>query len=320
MARLPEVLQTLSGYPDGLPLAELAALVSVGEETLREDLTAYLDTESWGWGVDIFRPPVLEFVWGEDEDRDDATVVRMLGGSAGLGIEHVDAGELALVYTAGLALLDVEPDNEALVAALEVVASTTTGEGSAVPTPAGWNRFVAPLQQAQESRRRVRIVYSRAWHEGVGVRVVDPLRLVQTKRGWELDAGPVADDDSLRTYLVSNMREVEVLAETFEPPADVAALLERQRRTTTVRMELGQDARWAADMYAEKVHVVPGAESEETFQADLEMLPPVDRRVGLLMLASGQASRVLTTGAEVLPGAVALVAELLEHYERPVQG
>ncbi len=62
-------------------------------------------------------------------------------------------------------------------------------------------------------------------------RVIEPLHLVQTQRGWEVDAGPVGPEGNLRTYILSNIRSAEVLDETFEPPAGLELQLERQRKT-----------------------------------------------------------------------------------------
>ena len=81
VARLPEVLNVLSAYPDGLPLSELAAQFGVDVETMREDLVTYLDLESWGWSFDIFRKPALEFVQpeaGYATDGSGGTVVRIV--------------------------------------------------------------------------------------------------------------------------------------------------------------------------------------------------------------------------------------------------
>jgi predicted DNA-binding transcriptional regulator YafY len=320
VARLPEVLRFLAGHPDGLPLAAVADEFGVPEQTLREDLTTFLDIESWGWMHDVFRLPVVEFVSeDEDEGEDQGTVVRVLNdGSTGLGVEHVDAADLALVHTAGLALLEIEGDNEALAGALGVVAETVLGAPAEVATPGraggpGGPVAVADVQRAVTERRRLRIVYSRAWHEGVRDRVVEPLRMVQTRRGWEVDAGPVADDGTLRTFLLSHVREAEVLDETFEPPDDLERRLARQRTTTTVRVELPQGARWVADMYAERVTVVE--EDESTFTADLELLAPVGSRVGLIVLAGGGSSRLLRP-TSLLPETTAELEALLAHHEQ----
>ncbi len=316
LARLPEVMSLLAAYPDGMSLRRLADQFGVDVETMRQDLVTYLDLESWGWSFDIFRRPAIEFVQPEGGYRTDGsggTMVRIVGdASPGLGVEHLSAGDRATLYTAGVALLDVEPDDTDLAEALGVLAETMYGEPASSLRVGDWNRFLAELQDAQEQGRRVRIVYSRAWREGVTERVIEPLRLVQTRRGWEVDAGPVGPEGNLRTFLLSNIRSAEVLDETFDPPAGVEALLKRQRATTTVRLELAQDARWAARLYVERVTVV--AEDEETFTADLELLPPVGERVGLILLASGPSARVISPGA-VLPEALGVVGELLRHHE-----
>ena len=316
VARLPEVLTLLTGYPEGLPLHVVAAQLDVDVETLREDLVTYLDLESWGWTFDIFRKPALEFVQPEPDHATDGagrTIVRVVpDATPGLGAEHLSAGDLATLYTAGTALLEVDPDDADLAAALAVIAETMYGEPAATPYVGDWTRHVRDLQDAQEQRHKVRIVYSRAWHPGVTDRVIEPLRLVQTRRGWEVDAGPVGPEGNLRTFLLSNLRAVEVMDEGFEPPSGVESLLTKQRATTTVRMQLAQDARWAARQHAEGVTVV--AEDEETLTADLELLAPVGERVGLVMLASGPSTRVLSPGS-VLPDAMALVEELLQHHE-----
>ena len=227
--------------------------------------------------------------------------------------EHLSAGDLALIYTAGMALLDVDDNNEDLAEALGVISETMYGEPGTQPQPAGWNQVLRPLQQGQEERRRVRIEYSRTWRPGVSARVIEPLRLVQTHRGWEVDAGPVGPEGNLRTFILSNVRSAELLDETFEPPPGLERLLERQRRTSTVRMELSQDARWAADMYAEHVSVVE--QDESRLIADLELLAPVGDRVGLIILASGPETRVLSPNS-VLPDAVGIIEELLRHHEQ----
>lgn len=316
LARLPEVVNVLRAYPEGLPLAELAAQFGVGVETMREDLVTYLDLESWGWSFDIFRRPALEFVQPQPDHATDGsggTVVRIVpDATPGLGVEHLSAGDLATLYTAGAALLDVDPDDSDLAAALDVIAETMYGESAVTPYVGGWNRHLRDLQDAQERRRKVRIVYSRAWHPGVTERVIEPLRLVQTRRGWEVDSGPVGPEGNLRTFLLSNIRSVETLEESFQAPSGLGSLLTKQRATTTVRMELAQDARWAASQHAETVAVL--SEDEETFIADLELLAPVGQRAGLILLASGPSTRVISPGS-VLPDALALVEELLEHHE-----
>lgn len=314
-ARLPELIALLSSYPNGLSLRLLAERFDTDVETLRQDLTTYLNLESWGWAFNVFRRSVVEFVQPEGEDtsdRDGSTVVRVVNDSpAGLGVEHLSAGDLAVIYTAGVALLDVHPDDTDLAEAIGVIAETMYGESATQPRAGDWNKFLHVLQEGQEQQRRVKIVYSRAWREGVTERVIEPLHLVQTQRGWEVDSGPAGPDGSLRTYILSNVRSAEVLDESFEPPAGLAARLERQRRTTKVRLELTQDARWAADMYAERVTVI--SEDEANLTADLEMLPPAGERVGLIMLASGPSTR-LVEPTSLMPEAIGVINRLAQHH------
>ncbi len=316
IARLPEVFERLVAHPDGLSLDVLAGDLGVPVEELREDLLAFYTADiSSELMMGLSRPDVIEFVGPDDDDPTTAERVRLVADrpSEELGVEYVDAAELALVYTAARALLDMEPDNADLAGALEVLTETMYVDPQIpqVGTPV-WNRPLAPLQEAQRTRRAVRIDYSRAWSHGVGGRVIHPYRLVQTRRGWEVDAGPPDAEGQLRTFLLSNIRSVELLDETFEAPDDLDARLETQRETTRVRVLVPHAARWAADMYAERVTVVD--DDEETASLDLDLLPPLDRRVGLLLLAAGPEAFVVEP-AELGAAGVVAAEELLVHHE-----
>ena len=85
------------------------------------------------------------------------------------------------------------------------------------------------FHRAVLDRRKIKIIYSRAWYPGVTERVIEPYAMVRTRRGWEVDAGPVDDHGRLRTYLLTGVQSFSVLDETFERPADVDALLRAQR-------------------------------------------------------------------------------------------
>ena len=135
----------------------------------------------------------------------------------------------------------------------------------------------------------MRIVYSRAWDAGVRERVIEPYRLLQTGRGWEIDAGPVDERGELRTFLLANVRESEVLDETFEVPSDLPRLLEGKRATVRVRVEVPQSGRWAADMYAESVAVVEDRELSAVL--DVELLPPLAAPVGVVAAGGGGRGR-----------------------------
>jgi proteasome accessory factor C len=313
IARLPQVFEILAGHPDGLPIAGLAALVDVPVEELREDLLAFYAADVGPLLLGLSRPDVLEFVGSDgDDDPETAEVVRIVDERpTELGVEYVDAAELALVYTAAQSLLELDPDDEDLRGAVRVLTETMLGDPVRPRAPASWNKPLEALEDAVTGHRRVRIVYSRTWREGVTERVIEPYLLVQTRRGWEVDAGPVQPDGSLRTFLVSNIRSHEVLDEEFTLPSDVADLLEAQRATSRVRVRIPHAARWAADFYAERVTIV--ADDELTATLDLDLLPPVRGRIGLLLVIAGPEARVLDPAALVSAGPT-LAADLLTHF------
>lgn len=314
VARLPEVFELLGEHPDGLPLVDLAARLEVPVEELRQDLLAFFVADVGGL-LGLSRPDVLDFVGpdGDDVDPNEAEIVRLIDErpTEELGVEYVDASELALIYTAATALLETDPEDADLAGAVAVLTETMFGEevtDDEEPTATG---PVEVLQDAVRRRRRVRLVYSRSWHAGVTERTVDPYRLVQTRRGWELDAGPPDDEDALRTFLLSHIRACEVLEEEYVVPPHLDALLEAQRATSDVRVRIPHQARWAADMYAERVDVIADDELDVTL--DLALLPPVEHRLGLLLLAAGPDAAVLDPAALVTAGP-RLAAELLAHH------
>ncbi|KRB77067.1 hypothetical protein ASE01_09925 [Nocardioides sp. Root190] len=318
IARLPEVFERLSRQPDGMALEELAREFDVSVAELREDLLAFYTADLGGEWL-LSRPDVLEFLGpdGDSEDPGTAGMVRLVAeGPVDLGVEYVDAGELGLVYTAALALLEIEPDNTELSEAIDVLAETMFGpslpdEVDIAPGVRAWHRLLPVLQRAVDQRHVVRIVYSRAWHPGVTDRDIEPYRLEQTRRGWEVDAGPPDADGRLRTFLLSNIRSADLLDRTFEVPGDVTERLAAQRATSTVRVLLPQSARWAADFYAEQVTLVE--DDEEDVVVDLELLPPVEGRVGRLLLAAGPLATVLDP-PDLDSAGVVLAEELMMHH------
>jgi proteasome accessory factor C len=316
-ARLPRVLELLADYPDGLPLDNLATRVGASVGELREDLLAFYSADVAEFGLD--RPPAtLQFLSqeGSEDHPDDAELVRISGdpGLDELGVQYVTASELALLFAAGRLLQDLDPTDEHLAEAIDVLAETMHGEESAgTPQHRRWDEALDPIQAGIRNHRRVQIVYSRAWRSGVGDRVIEPYRLVNTRRGWEVDAGPVDESGAIRTFLLANVRGADLLTETFEPPADLEDRLAHQRETATVRVRLPQSARWTADMYAEVVRVV--ADDELFATLDLDLLPPLAHRIGLLMVAAGAQADVLDP-PELTSAGTVLARELLAHHRR----
>ena len=322
IARLPQAFELLLAHPSGLRLSTLADALGTTPETLREDLLAFYAADvSPDLLMGLSRPEVLEFLGpdgDEDVDPNEAEVVRIVdpGHADELGVEHVDASELALIYTAALSLLEMAPEDEDLAAAVDVLAETMFG-GESAPgalTPAPWDAGLEAVAQGQRQALRVDIVYSRTWEAGVTERTIEPYRLVKTRRGWEVDAGPLDADQQLRTFLLSGIREARLTEERFDLPEDLPRLLEEKRATLPVRVELAQSARWAADFYAERVTEIQ--DEELTVVLDLELLPPLRHRLGLLLLASGPTARVLEP-AELQSCGTQMAMRLLEHHERP---
>ncbi len=311
IARLPEVFHLLGAFPDGLAVVELARRLDIPSAELREDLLAYYTADM----VELSRPEVLEFVGpdGTEDDPNDAEIVRIIDPrpTEEIGVEYVDAGELALAYTAARLELDAAYDQD-LADAVAVLEETMFGEsGAATPRQLPATEVLGRLREAHGTGRRVRIDYSRAWRHGVSTRVIEPYRFVQTRRGWEVDAGPVDDGGRTWTYLLSNIRSVEALDEGYVVPDGIEEILATQRRTESVRVRVPFGARWAAEMYAEQVTVV--AEDEASVTLDLALLPPLRQRVGLLLLVAGPSAEVVDVPA-LATARAELAQRLLRHH------
>ena len=321
-ARLPRVLAMLDNHPNGLPIADLAAAFDVPVEELREDLLAFYAADvAPGDLFGLNRSAVLDFVGrsGELTDPSDAEVVRLTDPrpTEELGVEYVDAADLALLYTAARDLQQLEPGDPDLDQAVRVLRRTVLGptagrRKASFRTMADRSAsLVRQLRHAIDRGSPVRITYSRAWRPGVSTRTIEPYRLMRTRRGWEVDAGPVQDDGAIRTFLLSRISSAEMLPGSFDRPPDVEQAMARNRVTTTTRVRLPQGSQWAAERFAEHVHVVEDDEQQITL--DVDLLPPVEQRLGLMLLIAGRGSVVVdpTTMRSAGPS---LAGELLTHH------
>jgi len=315
LAALPRALAILELHPAGLPLADLAGELAVLPEDLREVFMAYYLADLVELGS--FEQPVVEFFApeaGDASDEDPATAqwVRVVtqDPERELGVDHLSAEQLGRLFEAGTDLQALEPGNETLRCALDSFqAALWPAEG---PAGAEWRASTAQqLHQAAQDRRRVRITYVRQWHPGSGERVIEPYRLVRTRRGWEVDAGPADDIAPVRTFLVSGIQTCEVLDESFAVPLDVDALLVAQRAPVTVELVVPQERRWAVDRYAESVTVL--ADDEESVSLRADLLPPVEQRLGLALLLCGPDAFVVAPRALEDSGAH-LATRLLSHH------
>jgi hypothetical protein len=322
LAALPRALGILELHPQGLPLADLAAELGVQAGELREVFLAYyladlVELDSFGLPVvEFFSPDADTDDSAEDADNDDLDAetawVRVLTADPEheLGVDHLTAGQLAALYEAGVDLLALEPGNIVLRGAVEAFESAL--EPADKPLASQWGAGTAQvLHRAAEEHHRVRIGYVRQWSPGASSRVVEPYRVVRTRRGWEVDAGPADDVTPVRTYLVSGIVDLEVLDETFEPPADLDSLLAANRTAERVELVVPQSARWAVERFAESVTVL--ADDEESVSMHADLLPPVGPRLGLLLLCSGPDAFVMTPAA-LRDAAGATARQLLDHH------
>jgi proteasome accessory factor C len=324
LAALPRALGILELHPQGLPLADLARELGVEPVDLREVFMAYYLADLVE--LDSFALPVVEFFapgaedsdGTEDDDLDAADAegqwVRVLAADPEheLGVDHLTAGQLAALYEAGVDLLALEPDNATLRGA--VAAFESALEPADKPLASQWGAGTAQaLHRAAEEHRQVRISYVRQWRPGASDRVIEPYRLVRTRRGWEVDAGPADEAAPVRTYLVSGIVEHQVLDATFVPPADLDARLAGNRAAERVELVVPQSSRWAVERFAESVTVLADDEESVSLQADL--LPPVASRLGLLLLCCGPEAFVMAPKDLVDAGEVT-ARLLLEHHTR----
>jgi proteasome accessory factor C len=314
VAELPRLLDELQYHPDGLPIADLAAQVGRTPAQVREILLTYYATDFAGYAPDLmWRAVPIEFVGthSDEEDPHQASIVRLVEEAPGrqLGVAYVPLTELARMYRIGRDRLDLEPDNEILRSAVDKLREGLL-PGVMPSSAETWGPPHA-FETARAEQRKITISYARAWHPGVVTRVVEPYRLVRTRRGWELDAGPVQANGRLRTYLLNRVQSFEVLAETFEPPHDITDLLRGQRVPTVVELEVPHEAHWAVEKQAESVEVI--SEDETSVRLRASLLEPVRQRVGLILIDAGPSARVVES-AELADAGRELAQTLLDHH------
>ena len=313
VAELPRLLDALQYHPDGMRIADLATEVHRTPAQVREVLLTYYTTDFASYAIDLmWRSPAIELASGsEDDDLTEASVVRLVEAEPGreLGVAYASVADLARQYRIARDRLVLEPDNEMLRSAADKLRQGLL-PGIMDRKSAPW-RPPVELERARVERRRVTITYARAWHPGVIERVVEPYRLLRTRRGWELDAGPIQDDGKIRTYLLSRVQRIQVRDDSFEQPADLEDLLRVQRTPTAVEVEVPHEARWAVEKQAESVEVM--AEGETSVRLMAQLLMPVDQRVGLIMIDAGPSARVISPDEYVDAGS-RLARQLLAHH------
>jgi proteasome accessory factor C len=316
--RVARALAILGEYPQGIRLSKLAVQLGTTEDELREEIRAYhaADVNQLAGG---HHEPVIEFVAGpgigpetDDVSADHTPYVRLcdVRSPSGVGAQFLSFGQLAAMAAAGQRLLAEEPDNDVLAAALTVVADSLLA--GAAPSGAAWPEVAArKIRQAGAERCRVRVVYAMPWKADTAERVIEPYRVIRTRRGWEVDAAVVGRDGAIATFQASGILALEVLRERFRRPPDIDHRIERHRRTAPVELVVPYDARWLVELHAESVDVLD--DDEDQLRVRAHLVPPVGPRLGLVLLAAG--SHAYVTDPANLRGAGREFARaLLAHH------
>lgn len=275
-ARLSTVLNLLHAHPAGLRMDYLAAEIGIPEQLLRQELLTY-------YGADTLavRPDTIMFMSpdGEEDDPASAEIVKVVSDrpAAELGVELMSGEQWLRAYEIAAWMSDVQPDNEALTQAVTIIGERILrGTAPRMDTEIG-----RAISAAVQQHHRIDLEYSRAWMPGVVQRRVEPLRLVQTGRGWELDA---LYDGEMRTFLLERIRSVTATGETFTEPPDSAQRLAAHRAVTELELNVPQRFAWVVDRYAEHSQVLAQDEADCTIRADF--LPPVAERIGLILVTA----------------------------------
>jgi proteasome accessory factor C len=302
-ARLSLILNLLHAHPGGLRMDFLADQVGVPQERLRQEILDFYVADTLG-----VRPDTIVFVSadGREADPTSADVVRVVSDSpsAEIGVELLSPQRWLEVYEKAARVREMLPDDEALDAAVRIIADRILDGVPRRPD----SEIGRDLATAVRKRLAVRIEYSRAWKPGVVSPLVKPLRLVETSRGWELDA--LTMEDQMRTYIVDRMRSVALTDQGFEVPPDSAERLAEHRRLTRVDLVVPHGYLWVVDRYAESSLVT--GQDEGDVQVSADFLPPVAERVGLIIVT---AENSFVVGPEQYKDAGSRMAEvLLAHH------
>lgn len=275
-ARLSTVLNLLHAHPAGLRLDYLAGQVGIPEAALREELLTYYTADTLS-----VRPDTLVFTsaQGDEDDPASAEIVKVVTDqpTAELGVELMSPQQWLRAYEVAAWMSEMQPSDQALADAVAIIGERILSARVERPDSALGGR----ISTAIRDRRYLDVVYSRAWQPGLVQRHVKPLRLVQTARGWELDA---LLGDEVRTFLIDRMRDATISDETFEPPPNIQERLAAHRKVATLTLNVPQRYEWVVGRYAERSTVVAQDLADVTIEADF--LPPVADRVGLILVTA----------------------------------
>ena len=310
---ITEVVALVEEQGEPLTVGELSVALGVPAAEIFRQVRAYdVDIEADQRALHDARPEVFIIPSGDEDHHIDCDQCRVgLSGTPSrdlLGVERFDAAVLGPLYRAASELSAREPDNRVLAEAMEKLRAAFLPGLRPISTFRA--EVVAQLGQAIGARRRVRIRYSRAWEPGVYERVVDPYRVEWTRRGAELDAGPIQADGSIRTYLVSRIESLAVLVDTFERPLDADERSAAARQTTTVAGVVPSGRLWVVERAAESTEVLEPEGDLVRFAA--ELLPPVHWRAARIVVVAGGRTRM--DAPDTTDAAVEIARRIWDHH------
>jgi proteasome accessory factor C len=282
-ARLPEVIARLEGQDRPLTLTELGAMVGADPDELRRDIEVFANLDTG-----MYRDRA---VWLSSIDGQLCVQMRSQSPAGELGVQLFTGEELATIYRTGQDVLEAEPANQVLASALAKLAEAALPAAEVFDEAAPGRGLLSDFALAVDQQRKVAIEYSAAWQTSITERVIEPYALTHTRRGWEVDAGPVRSNHRIRTFLLAQVRAHTVLPERFELPADAVRLIEANRRTTKATLLLPPRSDWVVERFAEQSTVVRDEAGEK--EIEVEVLEPVAERLGLMVLIAGPGAMVV---------------------------
>lgn len=305
LAKSAEALQVLTLHPDGLSIDDLAKVLGMDVYDTRQNLASYHDGQflvdesgvsplllareapppNWDgisrddWFFDHEAPDMESGVW--------VALDRDISATDPFGV-MLEVSQIVELLICADHLMAQEPENEDLRSAIDVLRVKWVPEMSTAGQTFPTSPTLPLIRRAIVEQRKLRFTYSREWEPGTSTRVVDPYVLRHTHLGYELDAGPVADNGRIRTYLVRNISDPQLLDETFEEPRDKDRLIRRNRQTVTFRIVIPEDANPSFEALTADIEVppkrttrAPGAEVLVTLQQ------PFEDRLAMLMFRLG---------------------------------
>lgn len=210
-------------------LADLELLFLCGVYPFTPDVLIEVDIADgrvWLHFADYFRRP-LRLTGPEG-------LALMSAGSALLGVPGADAdGALARA-----------------LAKLETVLGVGASDALDVELGPVAPGLLTTLQDAAADRRRIEVDYYSFGRDDRTTRVVEPWRVFNTHGQWYL-AGWCLQADAERLFRVDRISHLEVLDETFEPPAEPpdGRVFHHTDEDRLVVLDLSPPARWVAENY-----------------------------------------------------------------------